>query len=169
MNGRWWALVGGVVACSDGGMDPDVGDCPVPPAVNIVCAEIEDYGVADFRMRETTETSIRSGAEGTGGQRDGVNLQLIQGNPGEVAQGLFQCSEQAVSIDFRESVGTTSEVTWRQDDDAEGECFIQVTLGGMLGTDVVQGTFAATLRAADDQLRAIRGSFHVGARTNQDE
>lgn len=162
MSVRSWAIVVGLSGCA-GGDTPDPGGCPLLPDVDIVCADFEDYGLADFRIREADGTTLRTGVE-TAGQRDGLNLTFVQGNPGEVAQGLFACSSGA-SIDFREGAGSDAAVDWAIDTAADTECFVQVNQGGVLGQDVIQGTFAAPL-VANGETRAINGSFHVGARAN---
>lgn len=149
------------VACDAGeGTGATSGDCPVPPAINTVCADVEGLGVLELPIVRAQGTRIQAATDAPAGEREGMNLELAQGVGGAVQEGTARCGEEPILVDFGEDIGGADAGLWRADPDT-GTCTITVDAAGVLGTDEVSGTFSAILTSADggDQTRDIAGSF----------
>ena len=163
MMRSWIALMALMVGCGENALRADPGECPDPPDVGTLCADVEGLGVLEMGVLRADRNELRAGTDDPAAERDGVNLEFV-GADGEILEGSYTCAADPVLVDFGENVGAANGgVRWTADQ-LEGTCTITVDDSGVLGAVEITGTFEAVLTRETGQTRDINGSFHAPGR-----
>lgn len=158
----------GTTDTDEGPVDLNPQDLVACPALedlgeNVLCADIEGYGVALFDIWQARANVIDSRTDEADGQQEYLGLQIGGAPNGTLYPGTYTCGEFPGFVHLAISITSSSSDQWRAGQDG-GTCTQTFTASPPDIKGDIQGSFSGTLERIRGEgppaTRTVTGVFH---------